>query len=125
VIVLDASALLALVFQEAGTAVVEQHLAESCMSTINLAEVLAKVARDDMDVAALREGLERSAIEWVPFGFADAEQAALLVPATRAHGLSLGDRACLALAKARNIAVLTGDRAWAKVDVGVEIRLIR
>jgi len=125
VIVLDASALLALVFQEAGTAVVEQHLAESCMSTINLAEVLAKVARDDMDVAALREGLERSAIEWVPFGFDDAEQAALLVPATRAHGLSLGDRACLALAKARNLPVLTGDKAWAKVDVGVEIRLIR
>jgi len=125
VIVLDASALLALVFQEAGTAVVERHLAESCMSTINLAEVLAKVARDDMDVAALRGGLERSAIEWVPFGFDDAEQAALLVPVTRAHGLSLGDRACLALAKARNVPVLTGDKAWAKVDVGVEIRLIR
>lgn len=124
-IVLDASALLALVFQEAGTEVVERHLAESCMSTINLSEVLAKLARDDMDVSALRGGLERSAIEWVPFGFEDAEQAALLVPATRAHGLSLGDRACLALARTRGIAVLTGDRAWAKVDVGVEIRLIR
>jgi ribonuclease VapC len=61
----------------------------------------------------------------VPFDDDLAFAAAALRPETRAAGLPLGDRACLALARRRNRAVLTADRAWARVSVGVDVRLIR
>ena len=124
-IVLDASALLAVLFKETGAALVASRFGESCMSTVNLAEVLSKLERDGRDVEAMHSGLESSAIEWVPFGADDAKQAALLLAVTRPHGLSLGDRACLALARSRGIPVLTADRAWTRVEAGVEIELIR
>ena len=61
----------------------------------------------------------------VPFGPADAVAAARLRAPTRALGLSLGDRACLAVALRFGTAALTADRAWATLDVGVEVRLLR
>jgi len=125
VVALDASALLAVLLREPGAALVTERFSESCMSTVNLAEVLAKMERDGRDVAALRARLAQSAVEWVPFGSDEAHQSALLASATRPLGLSLGDRACLALAKVRGIPALTADRAWTKLDVGVQIELIR
>lgn len=69
--------------------------------------------------------LAGSLIEIVPFGIDDAALAASLVPLTRALGLSLGDRACLALAIRRDAAALTADRTWLRLDLAIEIDSIR
>jgi PIN domain nuclease of toxin-antitoxin system len=65
-------------------------------------------------------------VQVLPFTTAHAEATGLLWPATRGAGLSLGDRACLAVAASTpDTVALTGHRAWASVDLGVEVRLIR
>lgn len=123
--VLDASALVAFLLDEPGAEVVEQalHDAETplLLSTVNLTEVLQQVGPDLPDVVGGADAL----VQIVPFGAEHARDAAELHPSTRPAGLSLGDRACLALARTRGSFVLTADRAWESVDVGVEVRLIR
>jgi PIN domain nuclease of toxin-antitoxin system len=125
VIVLDASAMLAFMFREAGHAVVEAALPSVCMSTVNLAEVLARFVRDGHSAATVWDHLSNTGIEWVPFTEAQSRIAADLVTTTASIGLSLADRACLALAIDRQLPTLTADRAWAQADVGVEVRMIR
>lgn len=126
-VILDASALLALLFQEPGADIVDRHLAGACISTVNLCEVLGRLARDGVPAGPLLDELARSSIVVVAFETAHAELAAAMVPHVRAHGLSLGDRACLALALARREPVLTADRVWLTVAtaVDVEVRCIR
>jgi PIN domain nuclease of toxin-antitoxin system len=125
VIALDASALLAFLFRESGHERVALHVERSCISTVNLAEVLGRFARDGHDPRAVLERLSATAIELVPFGPDDAATVAALVPKTRKLGLSLGDRACLALATARGIPALTADRSWVGLEVGVRIEVVR
>ncbi len=110
-IVLDASALLALMFREPGHERVATALTSACMSTVNLAEVLSRFTRDGHAVGDVLERLRTSTIEWVPFTDQLAAAAAELAPTTRRQGLSLGDRACLALAMTRGCPALTADRA--------------
>jgi PIN domain nuclease of toxin-antitoxin system len=74
---------------------------------------------------SLRSEFESTGAQVVPVEAAHAEHAARLREATRFKGLSLADRICFALAASRNAAVMTADRAWAEVDVGVEVLLIR
>ena len=124
-IALDASALLAFLFREEGHEAVATHLDEGLLSTVNLSEVLGRFARDGHDAFAVLDRLERGPIEIVPFGVSDAARAAALVPHTAHLGLSLGDRACLALAQSRGIRAMTADRTWADLDVGVETVVIR
>lgn len=124
-IVLDASAILAFLFREDGHGAVAEHLEEGLVSTVNLAEVLGRIARDSKDVVGTLARLEKGPMEIVPFEAADARAVAELVPATRPFGLSLGDRACLGLALHRGAPALTADRSWEGLDVGVEIRLVR
>jgi PIN domain nuclease of toxin-antitoxin system len=69
--------------------------------------------------------LAAAGVEMVPFQAEDAALAASLRPKTDPLGLSLGDRACLALALARGVPVLTADRQWGSLDLGIDIRLIR
>lgn len=126
--VLDASALLALLNREPGEALVAQALAEGAMiSTVNLSEVVAKLADIGMPEAETREAIEPLGLEIVGFDAADAFSAGLLRPATRADGLSLGDRACLALGMRSGLPVLTADRGWSglALGAGVEIRMVR
>jgi len=129
-VVLDASALLALLNEEPGAeTVAESVVSRSCrMSAVNWSEVLARIPR--MEVAA-RDRFD-SLLDSLPqllaidaFDEADAERTAALQAPTKPQGLSLGDRACLALAVRSGLRVLTADRAWAGVEVGVEIHLIR
>ncbi len=123
--VLDASALLTLLFREPGHETVAAVLEESSMSTVNLAEVLGRFVRDGHSSLQVLSLLQASPIEWVSF---DAQQAALaaeLLPRTRHLGLSLGDRACLALASALGAPAMTADQAWTKLDLGLEIKLVR
>jgi PIN domain nuclease of toxin-antitoxin system len=125
VIVLDSSALLALLFFEPGCERVADVVPQSCMSTVNLAEVLSRLARDGRALDAALDRLQQMGIAWVDF---DRElaigTAALLLP-TAPFGLSLGDRACLALARLRNLTAVTADRAWAKLDLGIPIEVVR
>jgi ribonuclease VapC len=123
--VLDASALLALLFRERGHEAVEKVFDAACVSTVNVAEVLTRFARDGHDAGAVLDRLAASALSIVPFTERHAAIAAELAPKVRARGLSLGDRACLALARAQAAPAMTADQAWAALDVGVQIRLIR
>ena len=123
--VLDASALLALLFRETGHEQVAAVLDGACLSAVNLAEVLGRFARDGHDPDLLLRRLEALPLEIVPFEAGQAARTARMLPTTQAAGLSLGDRACLALAAERGVAVLTADRAWLQVDVGVAVRLLR
>lgn len=124
-IVLDASALLAFLFREPGSEQVAPHLAAATMSTVNLSEVLGRFARDGKPTAPVRERLLRSSVEWVSFDTDQAEVCAQLQARTRDSGLSLGERACLALGKQRSLPVLTADRSWTELDVGVDVQCIR
>jgi PIN domain nuclease of toxin-antitoxin system len=124
-IALDASALLALLFRETGHERVAAALGQCCLSTVNLAEVLGRFVRDGHPAQPVLERLRAAPIEIVPFGEAEASAVAELLPATQPRGLSLGDRACLALGRARGIPVVTADRTWLDVHVGVEVQVIR
>jgi ribonuclease VapC len=124
-IALDASALLAFLFGEPGGAAVGEVLDDCCLSAVSLSEVGGRFARDGHDPELVVRRLEAAGIELGPFAIADAALAASLRRKTDVLGLSLGDRACLALAMARGIPALTADRLWAKLDVGIEVRLLR
>lgn len=100
------------------------------MSAVNWAEVLSKEADAGEDPDAIpaqleREGLLADALRIVPLTAADGPAIARLRPATREHGLGLGDRACLALAERLGLPALTMDRTWAKLDLGVTVELAR
>ena len=97
----------------------------SLLSAVNLAEVATRLL--DLGISAADiEGLsERLLCEVILFDEDLALSTGRLRAATRHLGLSLGDRACLALAQREGLPVLTGDRSWAKLDVGVQVVLIR
>jgi ribonuclease VapC len=123
--VLDASAVAALIFDEPGAEMVADAIADgAAVSTVNLSEV-AKVLIDrglDPD-QVLTPVCAQVAVE--PFSLGDALFAASIYPQTAQAGLSLGARACLALARRLNASAVTAEHAWARVSVGVEIQLIR
>jgi PIN domain nuclease of toxin-antitoxin system len=125
-IVLDASALLALLLGEPGAEAVRPTLAGAAMSTVNLAEVAGHYARHGVDSDGILEVLAPLPIDYVAPDAALAHDIGLLVTATRGSGLSLGDRACLALARRLGVPALTADRRWLDVAaaIGAEVRLI-
>jgi PIN domain nuclease of toxin-antitoxin system len=123
--VLDASALLALLQDEPGAEVVATALPDACVSAVNLAEVVTKLNEAGVPAPDVRDVVEALALEVVPFEEEAAYRVGSLRPATRRAGLSLGDRACLALAAARKAPAWTTDRAWKRLKIDVEVRLIR
>lgn len=124
-VVLDASAILAFLRREPGAETVRVHLRGGMLSTVNYSEVLAKSMALGIAIETTEGIMNTIEVELVPFSGDHALVAAALVPMTRAHGLSLADRACLAVAKVADLPVLTADRRWAEVPHGVEVRLIR
>ena len=123
--ILDASAVLAFFHREPGTETVRSVLENSAISTVNLSEVIAKLVETgtDPDKAVLLTQAQ-------PFQPADhtleqAQVAGALRAATRQAGLSLGDRACLALALTLRLPVYTADRVWRNLPLDVDVRLIR
>ena len=123
---LDASAVLAVLFQEKGSQRVEPLLPAAAMSSVNMAEVLAKLMRQGATPGEAREMFEALGIgRIVPFDEAAAFASATLLGATSSLGLGLGDRACLATGRLLGLPVVTADREWAALDVGVKIRAIR
>jgi PIN domain nuclease of toxin-antitoxin system len=128
--VIDASALLALLQDENGAdEVVEAIAAGAAISAVNLSEVLAKLAEHGQPAVVALGSIHEAAegALWIePFIEDDAAQAADLRPRSKAQGLSLGDRACLALAARFEVPAVTADRDWRKLpDIGVAVKLIR
>ena len=126
-IVIDASAILAAILGETGGDAVFDRLDEALVSTVNLAEVYTYAAVNGLPTAAIDAFFADTGIAISPFNQQQAVLAGQLAPLTRKLGLSLGDRACLALARINNAAVLTADRPWQQVAeaVGVSIDLLR
>jgi PIN domain nuclease of toxin-antitoxin system len=124
--VLDASALLAVLNQEAGADRVLPVLAGALMSSVNWAEVVQKATARGVSVdAGTRRDVEAVGVRIVPFGVDDAEQTARIWVAAPSAGLSLGDRACLALAVERGAVAVTADRAWAALPLDVPVEVVR
>jgi ribonuclease VapC len=123
--VIDASALLALLNDEPGADVVAEALPKGVISAVNLSEVVAKLCDAGMPEKAIHQALQPLGIEIVPFDEEQAYQAGLLRSSTQDFGISLGDRACLSLAKKLGIEALTADRAWAELSIGTTIKVIR
>lgn len=124
--VLDASALLAVLNQEAGMDVVEPLLPGAFMSAVNWSEVVQKaLARGVVAEPRIRQDVEASGVTLLPFDVEDGEGAAFVSRRAPRHGLSLGDRACLALAEARGATAVTADRTWATLRLGVDVLVIR
>lgn len=117
--------MLALVLEERGAETVEQLAERSALSAVNWAEVWHVAREQAVLVAELQSRVESYGVSIVPFDSADAERTGDLHGVTRAAGLSLADRACLALAARLGVPAVTADRAWMDLDVGVEIVCIR
>lgn len=124
-VVLDASAMLAVLLEEPGRERVLTVMDDALIASVNWSEVVARLVSRTASAAqiAAAAGLMAGRIE--AFGVEDADLAGRLIARTRPLGLSLGDRCCLAFGILRKATVLTTDRAWAGLDVGVTIELIR
>ena len=125
--VLDASALLARLLREPGMERVDEALRDAIMCTVNLTEVVGYFARQGVEPKAVRTLLADLPITYIAPDEAVAIEAGLMLSITRKAGLSLGDRFCLAQARATNATALTADRAWKDlaVELGVQVELIR
>ncbi len=124
--VLDASALLAFLREEPGAAMVEAVLETSILSAVNWSEVVQKALAYGIGVDGMQSDLQALGLAVLPFTPEDGEIAGRLWPATKASGLSLGDRACLALAIRFSVPVLTSDHIWKELRIdGIEVELLR
>jgi len=124
-IVFDSSAILALLKMESGHEIVSKNLEQAVVSSVNFCEVVSflskKTQKQDEMIKFLTETFD--CIE--DFNIEQAIIAGSFISVTKDYGLSLGDRACLALAKYKNIPVLTADKTWTKLNLGIKIKLIR
>jgi len=124
-VVVDASALLAYLHDEPGGSAVAEVLDGAWMSCVNWSEVLQKALHRDVDIEGMEQEFIDIGLNFVPFTTHQAEIASLLWQQTRKHGLSLVDRACLALSIDKNLPVLTADRAWRELNLDVKISVLR
>ena len=119
--VLDASAMLALVNGEAGSERVAPMIPRAIMSTVNMAEVVGKLADARLPGDAIRSVIVGLGIRIVPFDDAQAFAVGMLRSRLDRSGLSLADLCCLTLAAKLGAPAVTADKAWQDVDAGVEI----
>jgi PIN domain nuclease of toxin-antitoxin system len=124
-VVLDASALLALINQEPGSEKVAAVISTACMSSVNVAEVVSKLMDKGFSEVEIREIFGALKLLIIPFDEEQGFIAGLLRADTKRLGLSLGDRACLSLAIQQKLSVLTADRVWAGLQLGLNIQMIR
>ena len=124
-IVADASAILAALKNEPFSNVDPRLLVGATVSAVNVCEVLSKLHDDGLNEEQAQAAVAVMDLRVVPFDEIQARTAARLRSMTRHAGLSLGDRACLALADRLGYPVVTADRVWASLEVGIEIIMIR
>ena len=123
--VLDSSALLACLNREPGSEAIIGIVAEALLCSVNLAEAVTVLVRQGASKEKAIEILQLWEFEVVDFERSLAEETGALIEHTRSMGLSLGDRACLALALTRSLPAVTADRSWRGIDIGVQIQFIR
>lgn len=125
--VLDASAVLCLLKGENGADRVIDALPRSSISAVNISEVYAKLADAGGSEAKIAHAIGVLHLKVEPFDDEQARAAGMLRPATKALGLSLGDRACLALARGKSASALTTDRVWTELPevLGISVELLR
>ncbi len=124
-VILDSSAVLALLYGEPGKDMVAQHGFESQLLSVNLSEVITSVIDKGYDYNKIDPLVDRLRIAIVPYDDALAVVAGLMRSETKHIGASIGDRACLALARREGLPVLTSDKKWDLLDIDVDIRQIR
>lgn len=124
-IVLDSSAVLAAMLGEPGADRVDAAIDESMICSVNASEIVSKLLDKGYPRDDVARQYERLELDVVDFDENLAVAAGMLRPMTDHKGLSLGDRACLALAIREGAVALTADRKWAALNVGCKIELIR
>lgn len=123
--VLDSSAVIAVLRREAGAENVIPHLRTALISSVNVAEVFYIAEAEGAERSEISSALARMEITEVGFDREQAERLASLYSLTRGGSVGFADRACLALADRYQLPVLTGDREWIKYDIDLDIRLFR
>ena len=124
-IVLDASALLAYIHDEPGAERVAAVLEEAVISAVNLAEAVTKLVLTTGSTDRTLRLIAEAEVGVVDFDQRLAQETGALAALTRTRGLSLGCRACLALARRERATAMTADHAWSNLDIGVDVQLIR
>ena len=126
-IILDASALIAMVKGETGATLVAEAIAGSRMSSVNYAEVVSHFIHAGMPEREIDIMLDSLPIDVVPLDKDTAKRAGRLRTATASAGLSLGDRCCLALSIQEALPAWTADKAWQNIAdaIGAEVFVIR
>lgn len=126
-VVLDTSAILAYLFDETGAEQVEPILEANLgvISSVNYAELASKLVDKGMPLEVVISAIENLELTFVAQDEQQAQVNAELRPLSKAFGLSLGDRACLALGLVQNLPVMTADRVWSDVPSKVVMRVIR
>lgn len=120
---LDASALLAWLQGEPGMDNVT--LEGAVINSVNWSEVVQKAEQNGVATTGIREELGALGLDLRGFSIGEGQKAAELYPLTKAHGLSLGDRACLATAFTLSGTAITAEQVWNRVEHGVPVRVIR
>lgn len=124
-IVVDASALLAMLNAEPGAELVAEAIPGAAISAVNLSEVVSKLSETGMPEKAIHNALQPLGMEIIPFDEDQAYHAGLLRIPTKSKGLSMGDRACLGLAGNLGLPVLTADKTWTELSLGIMVKVIR
>jgi ribonuclease VapC len=124
-IVLDSSAILAHLNSEPGSERAAPYFGDALVSAVNLSEIIAKLIERGVGLAVIRSALSRYGLEIAPFDYHLAERAGALRAVTKGLGLSLGDRACLALAEQEALPVLTADKSWKPLNLSIDVLLLR
>ncbi len=124
-VVFDSSVVLAWLLREPGSDTILPLIPRAVISSVNAAETQSQLVRRGAEPKAAWESVVSSVRAVIAFDSAQAEAAGSLIAETLPYGLSLGDRACLALGLAMQSPVYTADRAWTQLQIGLDVRLIR
>lgn len=126
-VVLDASAVLAYLQDESGSEKVEVVLSEgkAIMSAVNYAEVVGKLLESGLPESSVKVVMDNLELQIEPLDDKQAWKTGMLRMGTREFGLSLGDRACLALAHIKKLPIITADKQWDKLKSDIKIIQLR
>lgn len=124
-IVVDASAIIAFIYNEPGADKVLQFISSASISSVNLSEVVTDVLKRGADIIETREHLSQLPLEIIPFNAELAYEAAALEKYRKSHNLSFGDRACLSTGLRLNSKIVTADTKWATLPLSLDIEVIR